>query len=301
MSAMLAIINPAAGGGRGAPMVHDALEGLRRRGLEIEERTTERAGHATEIARAAYADGYRDFIAVGGDGTSHEVINGLDAYFGVEAPSERCRLGLLPMGTGNSFLRDFTDRGAEYTIEALADGRRRGCDIVRIHHDGGLLYFINLFSCGFVADVCTVANTRFKSLGPAGYGAGVVACLAGLRSRLLKLRVDGGEMWEQQGLFFSVCNSRYTGGAMMMAPFADATDGQVDVVFVGQMGRATLMRLFPRIFKGTHVHDPRVTTCRGREIELFFDAPLDVMVDGEVVRIRPTRIEVLPGAIDVAV
>lgn len=300
MKSTLAIINPAAGGGRCGALASDALSALRARGLDIEVRTTERAGQGTEFAQQAYADGYRNFIAAGGDGTSYEVINGLSAYFEARQPEQRCSLGFLPLGTGNSFLRDFTDRGADYAQQALADGKRRACDIVKVTHDDGHLYYMNLFSAGFVADVCSVTNRRFKALGAAGYGAGVVACLAGLRSRKWKLQVDGGEPWEQVGVFLSVCNSRYTGGSMMMAPFAETSDGQADVVLVGQMGRGTLMRVFPRIFSGTHVHHQQVTTCRAAAIDLDFDEALDVMVDGEVVRIRPTRIEVLPGAIDVA-
>src|SRR5246127_4821801 len=108
--AFLAIINPAAGGGRCRDQVGAALERLRKSSLAIETVETNAAGDATRLARQAYARGYRKFIAVGGDGTSYEIVNGLfPVAEGVEPPV----LGFLPLGTGNSFLRDFTQRGVE--------------------------------------------------------------------------------------------------------------------------------------------------------------------------------------------
>lgn len=296
---LLAIVNPAAGGGRCGREAGDAVAQLRNRGIEIEVWYTQRAGHGTELVRKAYDEGYRDFIAVGGDGTSHEIVNGLGAYLELDERPQRCSLGFLPLGTGNSFLRDFTDRGAEYAIEAIAEGHRRRCDVIRVKHDDGLLYYINIFSCGFIADVCTMANSRFKRLGAAGYALGVVAQLVRLSSQELRFRVDGSEMWEQDAIFLSVCNSQYTGGNMQMAPYANSGDGEADIIVAGAMARRTLLALFPRIFSGKHVHHPLVTTSRGKHIDFEFESAIDVMVDGEVVHIRPIELDVLPGAIDV--
>ncbi len=110
-AAYVAIVNPAAGGGRGRKMLCSALERLRAGGVAIDVLETQGAGDATRIAREAYARGQRRFIAVGGDGTSYEVVNGL---FPEASAGERPTLGFLPLGTGNSFLRDFSDRGVEH-------------------------------------------------------------------------------------------------------------------------------------------------------------------------------------------
>ncbi len=116
-----AIVNPAAGGGRCGNLAAAALERVRAAGMELEVAATTRAGEATALAREAYARGVRNFLAVGGDGTAFEIVNGLFP----EAQTEgRAALGFLPLGTGNSFLRDFTTRGVEHTIEALAERRR---------------------------------------------------------------------------------------------------------------------------------------------------------------------------------
>lgn len=296
----VAIVNPAAGGGRCGEQVDGSIRRLSDMGLGLEVLRTERPGDATRLAREAYGRGARDFIVVGGDGTNFEVINGLfpAALAGAQG---RVSLGFLPLGTGNSFLKDFTDRGADHAIEALADGRRRPCDVVRVEHDGGELYFMNLFSFGFTADVAQLANARFKRLGDGGYALSVVLSLARLTPKQVRMRLDGGRWWEQQADFVSINNSRYTGGDMLMAPYADTHDGQCDVVLVGDLGRAGVLATFPKIFAGTHVHHRKITTCRATRIDFDLSGPLDLMVDGEVIRAQPRRLEVLHGALDVRV
>jgi len=296
---LLAIINPAAGGGRCRKLAPAALADLRASGLEIHEQETAGPGEATELVREAYREGVRGFIAVGGDGTGYEVVNGLlPEALGAQG-QDKPLLGFLPLGTGNSFLRDFTTDGAVHAARALREGRRRPCDVVRLVHDGGELFFINLLGIGFLADVATTANQRFKGLGAGGYVAGVLLRTALLKQHPVEMHLDGGDMWKQFALFVSFCNSRYTGGQMMMAPHAATDDGKLDVVLAGPMGRLGLLSAFPRIFSGEHIHLPAVTYCQASRIELAFDGPLDVMVDGEVFHLRPRSLEVLAGAIEV--
>ena len=121
---MLAIVNPTAGGGRCGRGVDRLLARLAP-SVDVEKTETRGPGHATELAREAYRVGTRSFLAVGGDGTAFEVVNGL-------MPAEdRVALGFLPLGTGNSFLRDFTGDGVDYSIQAIVEGRRRACDVIR--------------------------------------------------------------------------------------------------------------------------------------------------------------------------
>jgi YegS/Rv2252/BmrU family lipid kinase len=293
-------VNPAAGGGRCAQLAPPAIARLREAGLVIDEVRTSARGDAQRLARDAYARGVRRFIAVGGDGTAYEIANGLlpDALNG---DAERACLGFLPLGTGNSFLRDFTSRGAEHAIEALQQDRRRACDVVRLIHDQGELYYLNLLSVGFVADVAATANRRFKWLGPAGYILAVVLQTATLTSRSWRMRLDGNGSSDQAVVFVSFCNSRFTGGRMMMAPFADTADGKLDVIVAGAMGRLALLSAFPRIFSGSHVRWSKISTSHARNIDLDVPHAVDLMIDGEVERHCPIRLEVLPSAIDVSV
>ena len=142
------------------------LERLRNRGLAVEVVETRMPGDATRIARESYAQGFRRFLAGGGDGTSYEIVNGV---FPRDAAAERVSLGFLPLGTGNSFLRDFAENGAEYAIESIAVGRARACDVIRLKHRDGFLHYINLMSVGFTAEAGELTNRQFKRLGEAGY------------------------------------------------------------------------------------------------------------------------------------
>jgi diacylglycerol kinase (ATP) len=205
------------------------------------------------------------------------------------------------MGTGNSFLRDFTREGAEATIPALLEGRRRGCDVVRVEHDAGVFHYLNILCVGWVADVNALRGRRFARFGELGYVFAVLSELAGLHAGTYPLREAGGAWERAPQTFISINNSRFTGGAMMMAPAADTADGKVDVVRVGAMGRIALLRAFPRIFKGTHVDLPVVRASQTAAVEFDLPEPVDVMVDGEALTARLTRLEVLPAAVDLVI
>ncbi|MET0388750.1 MAG: diacylglycerol kinase family protein [Polyangiales bacterium] len=297
----VAIINPRAGGGRCGQRAAGVLDDLAGRGLRFERHFTREPGDATRIAREQAERGRRRFIAVGGDGTSYEIVNGVAPFLASADPSQRVSLGFLPLGTGNSFLRDFGRGDTETAIEALISGRSRACDVMRLEHDTGALHYLNLLSLGFVTEICALANRHFKRLGASGYGLGVIAALANLASHSVRMRVDGDTPWEQSMVFVSVCNSRFTGGSMMMAPYADTNDGLADVVVCGEMSRLTLIATFPKIFRGLHVHHHAIRASRVRSLEFLDPSLVDLMVDGELVRHVPKRIDVRPAALDVFV
>jgi diacylglycerol kinase (ATP) len=291
------IVNPAAGGGRCARLVQPALDKLRARGLAIEVHETHAGGDAITLARDGYAAGFRNFIAAGGDGTSFEVLNGL---FPAAASQGRAALGLLPLGRGNSFLRDFTDRGAEYTIEAMIARRRRSCDVIRLNHSSGSIHFINTMNLGFAADVAALANRRLKRLGEMGYLAGVLISLARLQRRAFPLRVDG-ERDDRRCLFLAFSNSKYTGGKMMIAPSASIDSGTIDYVHWGAIGRFQLVRNLATLFDGSHSRHPLYSHRTARRVDFEFEEPVDIVVDGEVLALKVESLEVLPGALDVMV
>jgi len=264
----------------------------------VEPRRRRRTLQATELARDAYQKGQRRFLAVGGDGTSYEIINGL---FSVKGAGEQPTLGFLPLGTGNSFLRDFSSRGAEAAMEALLAGRQRPCDVIRLTHREGTLHYINLLSVGFAADVAALTNRRFKPLGELGYLLGVLVCLLRLRRRAFPLRVDGGETDRRPCLFLSFNNSKFTGGKMMIAPQAEIGDGKLDYIRWGPIGRLGLLRNLPRLYDGTHVSHAMASCQRAARIDFELDGPVDVMVDGEVLRLHCETLEVLPSALQVVI
>ncbi len=294
-----AIVNPAAGGGRSGALAAAALERVRRAGVDLEVVETSRPGEATALARRAYAQGFRNFLAVGGDGTSYEIVNGI---FPEAQTQGRAALGFLPLGTGNSFLRDFTTRGIEHTIEALAEGRSRACDVLRLRHSTGEIYFINMLNLGFAADAGEVANRKFKRWGETGYILGVLARLARLEHLSLPHRLDGAGEWDRRPcLFLAFANSKFTGGSMMIAPQADPADGRIEYVRWSPLGRLRLLWNFPRLFTGTHIHHPLASRAHAERVEFDLGAPVNVIVDGEVLRLECHSLEILPAALDVIV
>ena len=294
---ILAVVNPAAGGGRCGRLAGAALERLRAEGLALEVRETRAPGEASELARAAYAEGWRRFLAVGGDGTAYEIVNGL---FPAAERGPRPTLAFLPLGTGNSFLQDFSSGGAEYALEALRAGRERPCDVIRMTHKEGVLHYINLMTLGFAADVAALTNRHFKPLGPAGYLLGVLVCLARLERRPFALRVDEEtEADRRPCLFLSFSNSKYTGGTMLIAPQADSSDGLIEYVRWGPIGRLGLLWNLRGLYDGTHIHHRLASRQGARRITFELEAAVTAMVDGEVLSLQCRSLDVLPGALTV--
>ncbi len=295
----LAIVNPAAGGGRTAKLAGAQLARLRKSGLRVDVIASTGPGHAVQLAHEAYEQGYRRFLAVGGDGTAHEILNGV---FGRETPTERIELGFLPLGTGNSFLRDFTKNGAENSIEALLAGRKRRVDLLRLRHATGTIYSFNLLSVGFTADVGAITNRIFKPFGHLGYLLGVFVRVVQLKRRGFRMRADADANWDDRRcLFLTFNNSKYTGGTMMIAPQADPTDGLIEYVRWGPIGRLGLLKMLPRLYDGTHTDHPLAERRAVKHVEFALNAPVDVMIDGEIVTLHCQTLDILPGAMDVYV
>ena len=297
LGSYLAIVNPAAGGGRSRKMLGPALERLRAGGVAVEVAETREAGDATRMAREAYQGGRRRFIAVGGDGTSYEVVNGL---FPEASAGEPPTLGFLPLGTGNSFLRDFSDCGVEHAIESLIAGQRQACDVLRLRHRGGVIHYINLLSVGFPADVATLRARRFSGQGELGYVISIFLGLARLQRRPFPVRVDGETEFDRRRcLFLTFNNSKFTGGTMMIAPKAEVNSGMIEYVRWGAIGRLGLIRNLPKLYDGTHIEHPLAECKTVKRVEFNLESPVDVMVDGEVLTLHCQELDVLAAALNV--
>jgi diacylglycerol kinase (ATP) len=297
MDRFFAIVNPAAGGGRSGKLAGPALARLREKGLKIDVIASTCSGHGVQLAREAYDQGYRRFLAVGGDGTAHEILNGV---FAGRTAVDRVALGFLPLGTGNSFLRDFTKDGAETSMKALLAGHTRAVDLLRLTHAAGEIYSFNLLSLGFTADVAAITNRMFKPFGDFGYLLGVFVRVVQLKRRTIALRCDHAEEWdEQRSLFLTFNNSKYTGGTMLIAPQADPTDGLIEFVRWGPIGRLGLLRNLPRLYDGSHVNHPLASRQAVRHVEFKRSEPADIMIDGEVVTLECRALDVIPSAVDV--
>jgi diacylglycerol kinase (ATP) len=291
-----AVLNPAAGGGRCGKLARPAIRRLAAFGFSFDVHETKAAGDGSAIVRKAYAEGQRNFLAIGGDGTSFEVVNGL--FPRPEGDRDPIVLAFLPLGTGNSFLRDFRIEDPESAIAAFVQQKEHPVDVIRAVHANGEIHFINILSLGFSARVGALTNERFKRFGRVGYVLAIAGSVVSLDHPVYPIRLDGGEWDRRPCTFLTFSNSRFTGGRMMMAPNAELSDGKMDVVRIHPVTRGKLLRSVPKIFKGTHVEAPLGEEALASTVELDC-SETDVMIDGEVVNIALKKIEVLPKALTV--
>jgi diacylglycerol kinase family enzyme len=163
-----------------------------------------------------------------------------------------------------------------------------------------VIYYINLLSMGFSADVATLRARRFSGWGELGYQAAIFLTLARFNRRPFPVRVEGLEAFDNRPcLFLTFNNSKFTGGTMMIAPKAEIDDGLVEFVRWGPISRLGLIRTLPRLYDGTHIEHPLAERHAARRIEFRLDNPVDVMVDGEVLTLHCEELDVLHAALTV--
>ncbi|HOW84861.1 MAG TPA: diacylglycerol kinase family lipid kinase [Candidatus Aminicenantes bacterium] len=294
----LLLVNPAAGHGRGRKVFESLEPRLRGAFPGLEVRFSERAGHAVEIGREAAAIGFDRVLCLGGDGTPYEFLNGL--YAGGR-PDRRPEIGLIPAGTGNSFLRDFGLETPDRALDAILAGRSRKVDLVEFEDQErgrtARRYSLNIIGVGLIADILRLTNERLKFLGAAGYSAAVLIRLARGMSNRIVIEADGKRL-EAPDSALVISNSKYTGGGMKIAPPADTSDGRADLVLFNGVNRRQIVSIFSGVFSGRHAGHPRVHMRQAAAISVEADPPLRLMADGELAGWTPLRIKVLPGEID---
>lgn len=290
------IHNPASAGGKGARLARKAAALLAAEGMDVAPRATTGPLHAADLAETLAKEGHDLVLVIGGDGTISEAAEGL------LRSGSRATLGLLPGGTGNSLLRDFGPVDLAASARRIAArGAPRALDAGRVTWGAAeARHFVNVFGVGFMAKVCDLANRRYKWMGHAAYSWAVFPEMARLRAPPTRLVLDG-RIVEEPLALVAVCNSAHTGGTMRIAPMAKPDDGWLDVVALRDVGRPGLLGLFPRIFTGSHVHDPRVLVARAKSIRIEPAEPSPLLADGEVYGETPCHVEALPGALRVLV
>ena len=298
--AALAIVNPWAGAGRCGRRAAAALEPIRSRwpGLEVVE--SERAGQAAEIAAAAASRGVLDFLVAGGDGTVFEVVNGLRGV-AWDAGERRPRLGVLPLGTGNSLIQHFGVDLEEVTA-AIVQGRSRRIDLLRVQHEDGDLVVCSTLTLGLATAVADTVNRWLKPLRGAAYHVGALFEIVRGGTSRVRCRVLGprGERitLAQESPLLAVQNTSTFGRGMHVAPDAEVDDGLGDLVIVDPVSRWQLMKTLPKLYDGSHVGHPAVRCLRFEGLEFDQEQAEPVMIDGEIRTLRLRSITVEAGALD---
>jgi diacylglycerol kinase (ATP) len=294
------IVNPAAGAHSTYRKWPEICRLLQSCGLSFDYDFTDGKGHAIEIARNAAGNGYRFLVAVGGDGTIHEVANGI---LETENGSETT-LGIICTGTGSDLSRSIgISREASLSCLSLKAFHQRKIDVGRVTYerDGQAhsRYFVNSAGIGFDAAVVDATERLPK------YGGGTLPYLVGLarsflhyRNKTVVLTVNGQKMHPQRVLSIVVANGAYFGGGMRVAPEAKTDDGLFDVVTVGDFGKLELLRVFPRVYKGTHLSYPKIDLIKGTVVTVTSAESFLLHADGELLGNGPVSFELLPRALN---
>ena len=291
---LVVIANPRSGGGkvgRHLPEIERILAGAR---LSYRVVRTAYPGHATEIARDALARGERYLVAAGGDGTVHEVVNGmLDDGRPVAADAV---LGVVAAGSGCDFARSFGLPGD--TLQAarhLAGDRVRPIDVGRVTFTDGpaekTRYFPNIAEAGLGGAVVARTARLPAGLGSARYLAGFWLTLPGFRPATVRLDADGhAYQWRAHNVV--VANCRFYGGGMQISPKSEPDDGALDVlVMAGPKSDAFTM--LPKVYRGAHLPHRNIAELRASRVRVEADPPFPIEADGEMLGTTPATFEII--------
>jgi YegS/Rv2252/BmrU family lipid kinase len=272
----------------------------------FDEHVTTHPGEATDITRRALLDGAELIVAVGGDGTLSEVVNG---YFDDRgrAINGGASLGLLPSGTGSDFGRSLGISKLEDSVAALIRGETKPVDAASAEFSdlrGKRVkrLFINVASFGLGGEVSALVNRWRDSLprwigGRVRFSAAAVAALKRYRNVPVSIRLDGKREIHVSSDLIIVANGVFGGGGMMLAPQARLDDGLLDVIVTDAATRWDVIRELLRIQRGGYLNNPKVTAYRTRELSIQSHEPLPIDLDGEMVGYTPACIKVLPSGI----
>jgi diacylglycerol kinase (ATP) len=299
------VLNPAAGRGAARRVRAEVEQSLRRRHATFAISETTAPGEAIELAAAAARSGADVVAAVGGDGTVHEVANGL---LRAAAAGSTAALGIVPVGTGNDFIKVVAGvRTRADAYDALAHGVVRAMDAGVVRWDDGDEFFVNAMGTGIDVEVVRQIQ-RIRNLpGAAVYLLGLIRALAVFRPIAARISLDAtdddGAGDDVRAMMVAVANGRCIGGAFRVSPGALPDDGLLDVVLVAETRLLESVRVARRILRGTHIGHRAVRhrTARRVDIEVPAGASLFLQLDGELrePRGRRVRVEVMPGALRV--
>lgn len=283
------IANPCSGGGKAKKNIPEVVAALEESHIAPDLFLTRYHAHAVQIAANLDLKSYKGVVSLGGDGTNFHVLNGLMKHNPPEAVPP---LGIIPVGSGNSFARDIGVQTIKDSISAITRGRTKAVDVLSFTQEDEIYYFVNLMGFGFVTDVAKTA-VKFKRFGDLSYMIGVLLKTAGLRFHEMKLEIDN-EVIQTENCFVEFCNSRYTGGNMLMAPDAEIDDGFFDIIITAPLTRINLLSAIPKIFKGLHGKLPFVRSLRAKKATVTTRPSKTLLPDGEIFGKTPTTITLHP-------
>ena len=290
------LVNPASAGGSTGTHWPEIARRAAELGLIGDTLFSERPEHLRELARQAAAGGVELLVAVGGDGTVNEVVNGL------AAERTSAELAVIPRGTGVDFVRTFDiPTKLDDALRVALTGRSRAIDLGRATFrswSGGeqSSCFANVASAGMSGAIAKRVNESKSRFAKASYFLATFAVFARWQTSDVRVAVDD-ESRSARMRDVVVANCRYFGAGMEICPEAEPDDGLLDALLIGDVTKTDLALTLPKIYRGTHLPHPKAELLRGKAVSVDADVPLPIQLDGEQPGTTPVRFEVLPKAL----
>lgn len=305
---IIAIINPVSANGRTGKVWPEYEEYFLKKGIKLEKRFTESPGHATELARTAIAKGYRKIMAVGGDGTINEIINGL--FEGGDLLAQDIKLIIFSQGTGCDFIRTFgINNQVEDIVKIIKGNKVRKIDVGQVsyrNHSGNEenRLFLNVADTGIGASTVKLVNESSKFFGGfLTYLFGVFRTLLTYKNKEVRVIIDGQEEYNQYLNSVMIANGKYFGGGIKIAPEAELESGEFNIVVLKNLKKLDIVFNLVKAYDGTHLSHPLVDSLHGKEIymELTGKGNSELELDGEFVGVLPARFTILKAKLPVLV
>jgi sphingosine kinase len=289
------VVNPRGGTRRGLRVLDRVKPLFAEARAELDVHVTQYPGHAREIVRTAELDGLTGICVVGGDGTVHEVVDGL-----MQRGQSPCApLGLIPAGSGNTVHRHLRCTDPVEATRRILAGATCPLDVARATMGDQIVYCVNIIGWGAVADINGTAEW-LRKMGPSRYAVAALWHMVKPKRRRARLVLDG-EAVDDEFLFIIGCNTKFTGREMQLAPHADIGDGKIDVVVLRRASRFQMLRLFSKVFSGSHLSLGYVEYHQVRSFAIESAGHEVLDLDGEIKGTAPVQVQMLPSALQVFV
>lgn len=297
------VVNPAAANGTTAKLWPQIASVFEQEGVSIDYTFTEAPGHAIAITADYLKEGYNQIVSVGGDGTANEVVNGL--FVDNDSKYKSAAVSFLSTGTGRDLGRTIgTPSDPAEAVRHILRSSTRPVDVGKISYSNKLgekelRYFINIAGLGLDGDTCDRVNRTNKAFGGfVSFLWGTVVSLILYKNKNMTITVDNKLICDEPITVIVVGNGCYFGGGMKVAPNASMDDGLFDIIILRDLSKLNLLMSLPKVYSGSHLSHPRVTSLRGRKIQVSSDGSALLELDGEQTGQAPVEIEIMPGAIN---
>ena len=289
-------VNPHGGKKLGPRLLNRVKPLFEAKGIELFVVETTFAGHAKELANQLNITEYDGFIGIGGDGTLHEIINGMLSRH----DRRKIPIGIIPGGSGNSYMHDLQLTDPLKAAKAIINGKTRALDTAKVEVNHIIKYSNNMIGWGLVTDVGNKAE-HFRWLGTNRYTILSVVEVLRHKSRPATLIMDD-KIIEDEFIFIIACNSIHVGKGMKMAPKARLDDGLIDLIVIRSgVSRTRLLQVLPKLFDGSHINEPELEYYQTSQFSLIPETDEILNIDGEIMGSTPIQVNVIPKAFEMFV